>query len=175
MSSESPNPISPDVLIMYVIAFFLDLIGYICLLLLITVMLAPLALIIQGITSFLGGFIFTIWIVFFRHSSMTTAAKKVFTRKGSKSKDRKEGPETKKSNSSPSAKNVSEGSDLPVSAPSQPSFDEQLSNKMPVETTSLLKKWVKRVLLPWIVESVPILGKISPTWIIAVHSEATHA
>ena len=104
-----------------------------------------------------------------------SAAKKILTRKGGKNKDQKEDSSAKKSDSSGSAKNASKGSDLSVSGPDKPSFDGQRSDKMPVKTTSLLKKWTKRVLLPWIVESVPILGKISPTWIIAVHLEATHA
>ncbi len=158
---------------MYVIAFFLDLIGYFCLLLFITIILAPLALIIQGITSFLGSFILTIWILFFRHSPIS-AAKKIITRKGSKNKKEQKDSDKniKESESSDSSK--SGGASLSASA-SQPSFDDHRPDKMPVKTTSLLKKWIKRVLLPFLIESVPLLGKISPTWVIAVHLEATHA
>ncbi len=218
----SQSFISGDVFVMYGVAFLLDLIGLICFVLTLTVVLAPVAVIIQGITALMGKLIFTFWIVFFRHhrtgsvfwksvkragaSSVKKArtAYRTIRRSQAKRRATREEEQSKKDSAektsstdpdqaeysyqpteesiattqkSSSSEKTSVAEAEYHDQPSEYQYDDEGRSDVPVESEnsqqkdSLLWKWLKRVFLPFIIESIPILGKIMFSWVMVVYLE----
>jgi hypothetical protein len=140
-----------DVIVMYFIAGLLDLAGLIAFIIGLVWFLAPLAIMIQFAISIAGFFIFTIWIVLFRGGSIKGAIKRGA---GAVSKSMAK-VASKESGSNSGDKDGSEE-------------EVAISGK----GGGLLKKFLMRVLLVFGIEIIPYVGKISPTWIIAVHLES---
>ncbi len=152
--------ISADTLVAYLVAFILDMGGLLCFLLSLTVVLFPLGVAIQFMLNLFGKIFFTIWIVFFRgdiSSGVKMAARKSAPLNSSKSKT----------------------VDSPDSSSTTSSFDKQAAENLGQalggsgsnKVVSIFKKWILRVLIPWLIESVPILGKIALSWIVSVYLE----
>ncbi len=201
-TGETGSLIEADILIMYGVAFFLDMIGYFCLLLTMTVALAPVAVVIQGIVAIVGKIIFTLWIVLVRghkpsfspvavikkgysaakrgvryiQSHRNKEAKKEDSKKDTSSTEQSFQPtETSHTSSTEQSFQPTETShtgDRPADATSV----EKASSGKAVEapsgkTTSVLVKWIKRVFIPWLIESTPFIGKFMPTLVLSVYFE----
>lgn len=111
ISKKYPNFLAPDVLLMFVLALILDFGGVFCLLLDLTVVLAPVGLVISIILDVIGLAFFTLWILLVRGGKITGKA------------------------------------------------------------SSVLRKLLKRVGLPALVEFIPVVGDIAFSWLITVYLE----
>jgi hypothetical protein len=137
--------VRPDTFIAYVVAFILDGIGLLCALMALTVFLLPAVQILQSITAIIGGFFFTLWVVICRGEGIISGAKRGLS-SAKKQKKRRFKEDV-------------------YAAPNT------LEEESPSRPTAIIKTLLKRVVLPFIIENVPILGKILTTWIISVYLE----
>lgn len=166
------DPFSIDIVIMYVVALILDISGIILAGMVLTVILAPIAIVLQWILSLLGTFIFTLWIVFVRsHSSGQGGGDEI---PAPEIPPEKAPPKTPPPDYSAPTDSSSGDKIKPKPAPKpakKPLFKKLRFAKKPSPASLLTKKWLKRVGLPWLIESIPIIGKISFTWVLSVYLE----
>ncbi len=194
-AAEEKSVISADIIVMYGVAFFLDLLGIFCFLLTITVVLAPLGAFIQWLSSLFGKVIFTLWVLFFRGQGtrsffktvgrgVTSGAKKRISRwrqqRGSRKATSPEGgtsDNVSKTDDTYSPEGTSSSDDT-ISpeykyASEETGKDEAVQEEISDQKKppSLLWKWIKRVFFPWLIETTPILGKIALSWVVTVYLE----
>jgi len=189
MSSDTEmDIIRPDVLVMYGIALILDMAGIILFFLGLTILLAPIAIVLQWIVALIGNVLFSVWILFLRPGqagsvrqssapSIKSQTQRISAKKGSSQKADGTPPPSSAS-STPSAKGSSQkadGTPPPSSTSSTSSAKGSMSTSLatlPAKNGSTsIKKWFKQVLLIWLIESIPLIGAISCTWIVAVYLE----
>jgi len=167
MSSDTEmGIIRPDVLVMYGIALILDMAGIILFFLGLTILLAPIAIVLQWIVALIGNVLFSVWILFLRPGqagsvrqssapSIKSQTQRISAKKGSSQK--------------------ADGTPPPSSTSSTSSAKGSMSTSLatlPAKNGSTsIKKWFKQVLLIWLIESIPLIGAISCTWIVAVYLE----
>jgi hypothetical protein len=108
MEDNSPSFLSPIAVLMFFIAGLLDLGGVICLILSITIVLAPIGLVLSVILDIAGLIIFGIWTL-------------------------------------------------------------MRSGQIKGKSAKILKRLLKRSVLPTLVESIPIFGDIAASWIVTVY------
>lgn len=159
-----------DIAIMYIVAFVLDMAGIILAAITLTIILAPIAIILQWILSLLGSLIFTLWIVFVRSQSSDEETSNELPE-----------PETLKETAPSQASFIDDSvpkkleqaaeAQLPVKPPKKSPAKKPKLMKKSNPSSLLMKKWLKRVGLSWFIESIPIVGKISFTWVLAVYFE----
>ncbi len=159
-----------DIAIMYIVAFILDMAGIILAAITLTIILAPIAIILQWILSLLGSLIFTLWIVFVRSQS---SAEETSHEILEPEIPQKTAPSQASSLDDSAPKKLNQATEVqPTVTPPKKSLGKKPGLMKKSNPSSLLmKKWLKRVCLPGVVESIPIVGKISFTWVLAVYLE----
>lgn len=166
MSSDTEMSIvRPDVLVMYGIALILDISGIILFLISLTILLAPIAIVLQWIVALAGNVLFSVWILFLRPSqsgsvrqssapSIKSQTQRISTKKKS----------SQKAGAMPTSPTPPISSAKGSASMSRPAFPAKGGH-------TSLKRWLKRVLPVWLIESIPLVGAISCSWIVAVYLE----
>ena len=108
MEDNSPNFLSPDAFLMFFIAGLLDLGGLLCFILCLTIVLAPIGLVISAGLDIAGLIIFGVWTL-------------------------------------------------------------MRSGQIKGKSAKILKRLLKRSILPALVESIPIFGDVAASWILTVY------
>jgi len=108
---SSPNFLAPDAVLMMSVAIALDIGGVICFILTLTVLGAPVGLIISTILDIVGFFVFSAWTLIFR------------------------------------------------------------SGQIKGKSVKILIKFLKRVGIPTLIESIPLVGDVAFSWVGTVYLE----
>lgn len=108
MKSNSPNFLAPDAILMFFIGGMLDLGGFLCSILILTVVLAPLGLVLSEYLDIVGLIVFGIWTL-------------------------------------------------------------MRSGQIKGKTAKILRRLLKRSVLPALVESIPLFGDVAASWVATVY------